>query len=293
MRFTRIMWSGRPRLAVVDGDDLVPLDRDLRPEDLTGDGLGTVEIAGRPRAGIADAEFLVPVPTPGKIIAVGLNYLDHTAEVTQEAPGAPLLFAKTVNTLLAHEGTVAFDRAITSQVDFEGELALVIGRTAAKVSVADALGHVFAYTIGNDVSARDVQFADGQWMRGKSLDTFCPLGPYLVPAAEIPDPQRLTIETRVNGEIMQRESTAEMIFGVAEIISYVSRSITLEPGDVILTGTPAGVGFARTPPVFLTDGDEVTVTIEPLGTLRNTVRVDGAEPAAGTPGLAGALPDPV
>lgn len=273
MKLARIEWAGGPRLAVADDDGhLVPLDRDLTQADMTRFDV-TAFRREEHRVPLSGASFLTPVPPPGKIIAVGLNYVDHAAESAIEAPKAPLLFAKTGNALLPHNGIVVGDPLVTSQVDFEGELAVVIGRTAARVPVESALDHVFAYTVGNDVSARDVQFGDGQWMRGKSLDTFCPLGPCLVTADEIDDPQALRIVTTVNDAVMQDESTSAMIFSVAEIVSYVSRSITLAPGDVLLTGTPAGVGFARTPPVFLGDGDVVTVSIEPIGTLRNTVKI--------------------
>jgi 5-carboxymethyl-2-hydroxymuconate isomerase len=273
VKLARIEWADGPRLAIADDDGhLVPLDRDLSRADLTSFDIAAFTPVDQ-RVPLSAARFLPPVPDPGKIIAVGLNYVDHAAEAAIKAPEAPLLFAKTANALLPHNGVVVGDPLITSQVDFEGELALVIGRTATRVPVATALDHVFAYTVGNDVSARDVQFGDGQWMRGKSLDTFCPLGPCLVTADEIADPQALRIVTTVNDAVMQDESTGSMIFSVAEIVSYVSRSITLAPGDVILTGTPAGVGFARTPSVFLADGDVVSVSIEPIGTLRNTVRI--------------------
>jgi 2-keto-4-pentenoate hydratase/2-oxohepta-3-ene-1,7-dioic acid hydratase in catechol pathway len=270
VKLARIETAGGPRVAAVEGDHFVPFDRDLSRDDMAGFTAG--QPSGSPVAA-ADARFLAPVPDPGKIIAVGLNYVDHAAETAIQAPAAPLLFSKTINTLLPHNGTITANPAITSQVDFEGELTVVIGKAATGVSVDTALEHVFGYTIGNDVSARDVQFADGQWLRGKSLDTFCPLGPYVVTADEVPDPQDLRIVTTVNGTVMQNESTSAMIFGVAEIVSYVSRSISLVPGDIILTGTPAGVGMGRKPPVFLADGDIVTVTIDPIGTLTNPVHI--------------------
>lgn len=273
MKLARILWEGSSRLAVADDDGhLVPLDRDLSRSDMSGFAVSSF-VRSEQRVPLGEARFLPPVSAPGKIIAVGLNYVDHAAETSIAAPAAPLLFTKTGNALLPHNGVVVGDPLLTSQVDFEGELAVVIGRTAARVPVSSAFDYVFGYTVGNDVTARDLQFSDGQWMRGKSLDTFCPLGPCVVTVDEIADPQSLRIVTTVNGAVMQDESTASMIFGVAEIVSYISRSITLEPGDVVLTGTPAGVGFARNPPVFLTDGDVVAVSIEPIGTLCNTVRI--------------------
>ncbi len=229
---------------------------------------------GRPFDGV---EWLAPVPRPGKVVAIGRNYRDHTAEEGVEPPPAPLIFSKWPSSVIGHEAEIRWDPALTGQVDYEAELAVVIGRTARRVSEADALAHVLGYTCLDDVSARDLQFGDGQWARGKSLDTFCPMGPVLVTADEIPDPQDLEISCRVGGEIVQHANTAQMYFGVAAIISYCSQAFTLEPGDVIATGTPGGVGIFRDPPVLLGDGDEVTVEIERIGRLVNTCRY---EPAA-------------
>ena len=213
----------------------------------------------------------LPFDRPGKIVCVGLNYVDHAAESKMEVPPQPLLFAKWPNGLTGNGQPIVLPPQ-AKEVDYEAELGLVIGRTARSVSRDDALDYVAGYTCANDVSARDVQFADGQWTRGKSFDTFCPVGPVLVPAAEIADPQALGIRCLVNGEPLQDASTADMIFPIAELIAYISDGIQLEPGDLILTGTPPGVGFARTPPIFLEDGDEVTVEIEGVGTLTNPVR---------------------
>jgi 2-keto-4-pentenoate hydratase/2-oxohepta-3-ene-1,7-dioic acid hydratase in catechol pathway len=208
------------------------------------------------------------IPRPGKIVCVGLNYRDHAAEGGMDLPNAPLLFAKWPNTLIGDGDAVVLPPEST-QVDYEAELGVVIGTTAKRVSERDALDHVAGYICVNDVSARDLQFADGQWTRGKSPDTFCPVGPRLVPRDEIADPQALAIRCIVNGEALQDSSTAQMIFSVAEIIAYTSQIITLEPGDLIATGTPAGVGVFRDPKVLLKDGDEVSVEIEGLGTLTN------------------------
>jgi len=210
------------------------------------------------------------IPRPGKIVCVGLNYRDHAAEGGQDLPKAPLLFAKWPNTLIGDGDPVVLPPE-SSQVDYEAELGVVIGAKAKRVSERDALDHVAGYICVNDVSARDLQFADGQWTRGKSPDTFCPVGPRLVPREEIADPQALAIRCIVNGEALQDSSTAQMIFSVAEIIAYTSQIITLEPGDLIATGTPAGVGVFRDPKVLLKDGDEVSVEIEGLGTLTGTV----------------------
>jgi 2-keto-4-pentenoate hydratase/2-oxohepta-3-ene-1,7-dioic acid hydratase in catechol pathway len=210
------------------------------------------------------------IPRPGKIVCVGLNYRDHAAEGGMDLPKAPLLFAKWPNTLIGDRDAVVLPPEST-QVDYEAELGVVIGTTAKRVSERDALDHVAGYICVNDVSARDLQFADGQWTRGKSPDTFCPVGPRLVPREEIGDPQALAIRCIVNGEALQDSSTAQMIFSVAEIIAYASQVITLEEGDLIATGTPAGVGVFRDPKVLLQDGDEVAVEIEGLGTLTNPI----------------------
>jgi 2-keto-4-pentenoate hydratase/2-oxohepta-3-ene-1,7-dioic acid hydratase in catechol pathway len=211
------------------------------------------------------------ISRPGKIVCVGLNYLDHAQEGGMELPKAPLLFAKWPNTLIG-DGEAIVLPPETTEVDYEAELGVVIGTMAKRVSETDALDHVEGYICLNDVSARDMQFGDGQWTRGKSLDTFCPVGPRLVAREEIDDPQQLGIRCIVNGEALQDSSTAQMIFSVAEIIAYVSRVITLEPGDLIATGTPAGVGVFRDPKILLKDGDEVSVEIEGLGTLTNPVQ---------------------
>jgi 2-keto-4-pentenoate hydratase/2-oxohepta-3-ene-1,7-dioic acid hydratase in catechol pathway len=210
------------------------------------------------------------ITRPGKIVCVGLNYHDHAEEGGQDLPKAPLLFAKWPNTLIGDGEPIVLPQE-SSQVDYEAELGVVIATTAKHVSARDALDVVEGYICVNDVSARDLQFGDGQWTRGKSPDTFCPVGPRLVPREEIEDPQALAIRCLLNGEAMQDSSTSQMIFSVAEIIAYVTRVITLEPGDLIATGTPAGVGVFRDPKVLLQDGDEVSVEIEGLGTLTNPV----------------------
>jgi 2-keto-4-pentenoate hydratase/2-oxohepta-3-ene-1,7-dioic acid hydratase in catechol pathway len=212
----------------------------------------------------------LPIERPSKIVCVGLNYRDHAEEQGVALPDAPLLFAKWPNALIGPGEPIVLPAA-AREVDYEAELGVVIGTAAKGVDAADALDHVRGYLPLNDVSARDLQFADKQWTRGKSPDTFCPIGPRLVPREEVEDPQALAIRCRVNGETLQDSSTSLMIFSVAEIIAYVSEVITLEPGDLIATGTPAGVGVFRDPKVLLKDGDEVTVEIESLGALTNPV----------------------
>jgi 2-keto-4-pentenoate hydratase/2-oxohepta-3-ene-1,7-dioic acid hydratase in catechol pathway len=212
----------------------------------------------------------LPIERPSKIVCVGLNYRDHAEEQGVALPEAPLLFAKWPNALIGPGEPIVLPAA-AREVDYEAELGVVIGTAAKGVDAADALDHVRGYLPLNDVSARDLQFADKQWTRGKSPDTFCPIGPRLVPREEVEDPQALAIRCTVNGETLQDSSTSLMIFSVAEIIAYVSEVITLEPGDLIATGTPAGVGVFRDPKVLLKDGDEVTVEIESLGALTNPV----------------------
>ncbi len=212
----------------------------------------------------------LPIDRPGKIICVGLNYRDHAEEQGVELPTAPLLFAKWNNTLIGPGEPIVIPPIVT-KTDYEAELGVVIGSRVSKVSAENALEAVAGYSCVNDVSARDLQFADGQWSRGKSPDTYCPVGPQLVPRDEIPDPQKLAIRAILNGETLQDSTTANMVFGVAEIIAYVTQTITLEPGDLIATGTPAGVGAFRDPKVFMQPGDEITIEIEGLGSLTNPV----------------------
>lgn len=226
---------------------------------------------------LESTELRAPVGRPGKVVAIGRNYRDHIDEEGADRPPAPLIFAKWPSSVIGHRAEIRWDPVLATQVDYEAELAVVIGRPARRVSESEALDYVLGYTCLNDVSARDIQFADGQWVRGKSLDTFCPMGPVLVTTDEIPDPQRLAISCRVGGATVQEASTAQMYFGVAAIVSYCSQSFRLEPGDVIATGTPGGVGIFRDPPALLGDGDEVTVEIEGIGRLVNTCRFERAE----------------
>ena len=218
---------------------------------------------------LVEVELLAPLPRPGKILAAGVNYRSHGEEQSKAPPDRPVIFAKMPTAVIGHGAEIRWSPSLTQAVDFEAELAVVIGRTCRRVSEAAALDHVAGYTCLNDVSARDLQYADKQFVRGKSLDTFCPMGPWLVTADEIPDPQALRLRSLVNGEVMQDASTAEMIFGVAALVSFCSQAMTLEPGDVIATGTPAGVGWFREPKRMLRDGDQVVVEIERIGRLAN------------------------
>jgi len=213
---------------------------------------------------------MLPIDRPGKIICVGLNYRDHAEEQGTALPEAPLLFAKWQNTLVGPGDPIVIPPVVT-KCDYEAELGVVIGAQVRDVSAENALEAVAGYVCVNDVSARDLQFADGQWTRGKSPDTFCPVGPALVSRDEIPDPQALPIRAILNGATVQESTTANMIFGVADVIAYVTRTITLEPGDLIATGTPAGVGAFRDPPLFMKPGDEITIEIDGIGSLTNPV----------------------
>ena len=214
---------------------------------------------------------MLPIERPGKILCVGLNYRSHAEEQDRRPPERPMLFAKWATSLIGPGEPIVLPR-ISSAIDYEAELAVVIGSRVKGVSVDNALEAVRGYLCANDVSARDLQRGDKQYTRGKSLDTFCPVGPELVPAAEIPDPGALRIRCLVNGEVRQDGTTSDLIFSVSELIAFAAEAITLEPGDLILTGTPAGVGEFRDPPLYLADGDEVTVEIEGVGTLTNPVR---------------------
>jgi 2-keto-4-pentenoate hydratase/2-oxohepta-3-ene-1,7-dioic acid hydratase in catechol pathway len=284
--------GGREGLGVATAERWLPAEAILPGGPRTIDDLlaagpaGRAALAGASAGGVArieqtgsllaETELLAPVTRPGKIVAIGRNYREHIEEEGADRPVAPLIFAKWPSSVIGHGAEIRWDPELATQVDYEAELAVVIGRRARHVAESEALDYVLGYTCLNDVSARDIQFGDGQWVRGKSLDTFCPMGPVLVTTDEIPDPQRLAISCRVGGTVLQEASTAQMYFGVAAIVSYCSRSFTLEPGDVIATGTPGGVGIFRDPPVLLGEGDEVTVEIEGIGRLVNTCRFEHA-----------------
>jgi len=218
-----------------------------------------------------DVKLEAPIPRPGKIICIGLNYRNHAIESGMEIPKSPIIFSKFVTSVAAPNEPIGIPTG-SEQTDYEAELAVVIGRRGKNIPAAEAMKHVFGYTNFNDISARDFQFTDGQWQRGKSCDTFAPFGEFVATKDEIVDPHNLRIQFRLNGKTMQDSTTAELIFRIPELIEFLSRSITLEPGDIIATGTPPGVGFARKPPVFLQDGDLCEVEIEGLGVLSNPVK---------------------
>lgn len=259
-----------PRLGLLEGESVVGV-----PWNGTLQGMITSGITpGRTSEvfPLSECRLLAPL-YPGKIIGVGRNYAEHAAELGNEVPKEPLLFAKFSSSVIGDGETIKWRESLTTQVDWEGELAVVIGKRAYNITPEDAPKHIFGYTVANDISARDLQDKDGQWPRAKGMDTFCPLGPSVVLQSQIPDPQALTIVTKVNGETVQNGKTAEMIHNVYALVSHCSKAFTLEPGDLILTGTPSGVGKGMNPPRFLKDGDEVTVTIEEIGTLTNRCQI--------------------
>jgi 2-keto-4-pentenoate hydratase/2-oxohepta-3-ene-1,7-dioic acid hydratase in catechol pathway len=219
-------------------------------------------------------EFPAAGRRPGKVVCVGLNYRSHLAEIGEPVPEYPILFIKPATSIIGDGQAIVLPR-VSRQVDYEGELAVVIGRRGKYIPQGDALAHVAGYTCANDVSAHDIEFRTSQWTSGKMLDTFCPLGPVLVTADAIPDPGSLRLTTVLNEQTVQQACTSDMVFGVPFLISYISSLATLEPGDVILTGTPAGIGCNRKPQVFLQPGDQISVRIDGVGTLTNPVVAEG------------------
>jgi len=219
---------------------------------------------------LSGIRFRAPVLHPAKVIGIGLNYHDHAKEVKMAEPAEPILFGMYPNTIIGPETPIEVPR-LSRKIDYEAELAVVIGRRGRHIPVSQAVDHVAGYTILNDVSARDLQMSDNQWIRGKSFDTFCPTGPYLVSTAGLREGNDLDIRLRLNGKTMQDSNTRNLIFKVPQLVAFISEVMTLEPGDIIATGTPGGVGFARKPPVWLTPGDVVEIEIEGIGVLRNPV----------------------
>jgi len=234
------------------------------------DAILAAAAAAQPIA-LGEVELLAPVRRPGKIMAIGLNYLDHCLEQGLTPPERPTLFTKFTTSVNDAGGQIRWDPALTQMVDYEAELAVVIGKRARRVQASDAYDYVFGYTCLNDVSARDLQKADGQWVRAKSLDTFCPIGPVVVTVDELPDPHNLSIRSWVNGELRQSSNTKHLIHNVPDLVAFLSAAFTLNPGDIITTGTPGGVGLHRNPPTFLQPGDHIVVEVEDIGRLENTV----------------------
>jgi len=279
MKFLSLELESRVEPAVIYDGDLIPLSgagfRDLH--EVIAGGADALDRVGRwvqrpPSKDTLDpaTRLAAPIPRPGKIICIGLNYRDHAAEAKMAIPETPTVFSKWNNTVIGHRHAIVLPKN-SSKPDYEAELAVVIGRRGRHVAEEDWRAHVFGYTILNDVSARDFQMATSQWTIGKTFDTFAPIGPWIVTADEIADPGSLKISLTLNGEVMQDSSTSNLIFGIPKLIAYLSSVMTLEPGDIISTGTPAGVGFARKPPRWLRAGDTVAVQVEGIGELANPV----------------------
>lgn len=273
-----------PRLGAVRGDqivDLVAADPSLPTSLLALLQAGEAAVARAQRVAaeatasqpLAAVRLAAPIGRPSKVLAIGRNYKAHAAETGSDLPTSPIVFPKFTTAITGPGAPITWDPSVISQIDYEGELCVVIGKTAKAVQRANALDYVAGYMCGNDVSARDLQFANGgQWGLGKSPDTFCPLGPWLVTKDEIPNPNALGIRTLLNGQVMQESNTENMIFDVATIIAFITRTMTLLPGDVIMTGTPDGVGMARQPQVWLKPGDTVVIEIDGIGRLENPVQ---------------------
>lgn len=260
--------SGDESLA--DVDDVGALVRRGEPALKAARRLAEAYDGSTPVLAVDDADFMPPVVAPNKIVCVGRNYVEHVLEGGSPIPEFPILFSKYDNALVGHgDAVIAHD--LTEELDYEGELAIIIGRTASKVSEADAMAYIAGYTIINDISARDLQEGDVQWIRGKTLDTFAPMGPYFLTADEVDDYRTLQIQTRVNGELRQDEPCGNMLFHIPKLIEFTTEAITLVPGDIVATGTPSGVGLGFDPPKYLYPGDVVEVSITGLGTLRSPI----------------------
>ncbi|MGV3627415.1 MAG: fumarylacetoacetate hydrolase family protein [Betaproteobacteria bacterium] len=288
MKLLTFIVDGQMRPGVLDGDQVVDLAAAGCPVDETGDLLRIVrggdamlervrEAMHNPRRrefNLDEVTVTAPLFNPSKIIAVGLNYIDHCEEAKLPVPKEPVLFSKFPNSITGPYDDLRWPESVTREVDYEVELGVVIGRRGRNISEKDALDYVCGYTVVNDVSARDLQFANAkQWDRGKSLDTFCPWGPYIVTRDEVGDPHTLDVRTVLNGQEMQKSNTSKLVFNVNQIIAYASQGTTLMPGDLIPTGTPFGVGFSRTPPVFLKHGDICECEVERVGKIINKVNL--------------------
>ena len=261
MKIARFIQDGKIRIGIVEEEIRLIKEKNV---------LEVINKENLEIGNIVKPEKWLPPVTPGKIICLGLNYYDHAEEAKMKIPEHPILFSKAVSSLIGHKNPIIHPLGNT-KVDYEVELAVIIGKKGKNIEKENAMDYVLGYTILNDVSERTAQFGDGQWFRGKSFDTFCPLGPYLVTKDEIPDPHNLKLEAYVNEELRQSSNTNNLIFKIPEIISFCSMSMSLYPGDVIATGTPGGVGIFYDPPKLLKPGDRVTLVIEKIGKLENPV----------------------
>ena len=271
MKLATFTHNGRTRIGIIEDDVIQVVAWQDNMRQLIRRGISPSRTYER--VPLAEATLHAPL-IPGKIVAIGQNYAEHATELGHALPERPVIFAKFPSTVIGTGVPITWRSSITTQVDWEAELAVVIGKRAKDVPEEEALNYVHGYCVANDVSARDLQLrVDSQWTRGKSLDTFCPLGPYIVTRDEIADPQNLAIKTTINGKVMQDSNTKHMIFNVAHLIAYCSQMFTLDPGDLIITGTPSGVGDGRKPPRYLADGDVVTVSVEGIGEISNPCKV--------------------
>jgi len=255
-----------PQAGIVSSDQVIGLGRDM----LSVIASGTLPALAGPRYDLAAVKLLAPISRPPKFICVGMNYRDHAREAGVEIPSVPTIFSKFSNVVIGPGAPIVLPKN-SSRPDYEAEFAFVIGPGGRHIPAAQALDHVFGYTIVNDVSARDHQTATSQWLISKSFDTFAPMGPWIVTRDEIADPHALDLQLEIGGDVLQHSNTRELVFGVPALIEYISSVVTLEPGDIVATGTPAGVGFARKPPRYLRPGDEVVIRIQGIGELRNPV----------------------
>ncbi len=276
MKLASYAWKNETHYGIVEGTRVHRLG--ARIADYLGKPAPVSNLADLPSAALGEVRLLPPVPEPEKIICIGLNYRDHAKESGMEIPKYPVFFAKYRTALAGPHDTVMLPR-VSTQVDYEAELAVVIGRAGRYIAEAAAMDYVAGYMALNDVSARDFQFRSSQWIQGKTFDTFAPCGPYLVTRDEVADPHALGIRLRLNGQVMQDSNTREFIFTIPALIAYLSQIFTFAPGDIISTGTPPGVGFARKPPVLLKHGDVMEVEVDQVGTLRNPVAAEAGQAA--------------
>lgn len=258
--------GSKPQAGIVVGGQVIGLAKDM----LSVIAAGTLPALAGPRYDLAAVRLLAPIPRPPKFICVGMNYRDHAREAGVEIPSVPTIFSKFSNVVIGPGAPIVLPKNST-RPDYEAEFAFVIGPGGRHIPAARALDHVFGYTIVNDVSARDHQTTTSQWLISKSFDTFAPMGPWIVTRDEIADPHSLDLQLEIGGQVLQHSNTRELVFGVPALIEYISSVVTLEPGDIVATGTPAGVGFARKPPRYLRPGDEVVIRIQGIGELRNPV----------------------
>jgi len=273
MRIARFRFNGKISYGIVLGEKVIPAEKLGIPETVEEFIASGIKVSPEGKEGIplSKVELLAPLSNPPKIICLGLNYFDHAEEQGREPPKDPVIFLKPRTSIAGPFEDIPVPFDYTTQVDYEVELAVVIGRKGKRIPEEEAMNYVFGYMVFNDLSARDIQFGDKQWTRGKSLDKFAPMGPWITTRDEIRDPYSLRMRTLVNGEVMQDSSTAKMAIKIPRIISVLSKGMTLEPGDIIATGTPAGVGVFRNPQRFLKPGDIIEVEIENLGFLRNRI----------------------